>query len=91
MPYIQSRWRRAAEPIIKRVILENTAAGDEKALAKALREAYPFGPREHYPYKVWCDEINKQLGKGYRYFRKNQSFKPPYEGKLIFGQRPEGY
>ena len=33
-----------------------------KSLRKALREAYPFGEREYWPYKVWCDEIRSQLG-----------------------------
>jgi hypothetical protein len=55
-------WRDKARPIIAAVIAE-IGTGDEKALRKALRAAYPFGPREYHPYRIWCDEINVQLGK----------------------------
>ena len=33
-----------------------------KKLRKALRESYPFGERRHHPYKVWCDEVRRQVG-----------------------------
>jgi hypothetical protein len=85
-----SRWRRVATPIIKRVIAENLASGgDEETLAKALQTAYPFGLKECHPYKIWRDEIRRQLGKESSYFK--ISLKPPYTGKLVFGERPEGY
>ena len=61
MPYIESRWRRASQPIIKRV-LEETRGQDEKAIRKALRDAYPFGPKEYHPYKIWLSEIAIQRG-----------------------------
>lgn len=57
-----SKWRNKAAPIIARVIAEAGTA-DEKALRKALREAYPFGPYEYHPLKIWRDEIAFQLGK----------------------------
>ena len=56
---MQSQWRKEAAPIIARVLKE-TAGQDEKAIRKALRDAYPFGAREHHPYKIWCDEIRRQ-------------------------------
>ena len=55
-------WRQIASPIIARVIAENRAKG-EKALRAALRAAYPFGERQYHPYKIWCDEVNAQLGR----------------------------
>lgn len=55
-------WREHATPIIRRVIAE-TGTDDEKALRKALREAYPFGERQYHPYKIWCDEVRRQLHK----------------------------
>ncbi|HOQ48123.1 MAG TPA: hypothetical protein PK157_22645 [Bryobacteraceae bacterium] len=59
---MQSRWRRAAAPIIARVLAEN--AGRPKAEVRAaLRAAYPFGPREHHPYRIWLDEIRIQTGR----------------------------
>lgn len=55
-----SYWRKIAAPIIARVI-EQTGREDERALRKALREAYPFGERSMHPYKIWRDEIRRQL------------------------------
>jgi len=54
-------WRDSARPRIAKVI-EEVGIEDIKALRKALREAYPYGERKHWPYKVWCDEIRIQLG-----------------------------
>lgn len=56
-----SSWRDVAAPIIRRVILE-VGRDDEKKLRKALREAYPFGERAYTPYKIWLDEIKRQVG-----------------------------
>ena len=53
-------WRERAAPIIARVISE-VGTTDLKTLRSKLREAYPFGLREYYPYKTWCNEINRQL------------------------------
>lgn len=54
-------WRDQARPIIAQVIKE---CGDipEKEIRKKLREAFPWGPRQYHPYKIWLDEINVQLG-----------------------------
>lgn len=57
-----SHWRRIAAPIIARVVAEN-AGKPEPKLRAALRSAYPFGPREHHPYKIWLDEIRVQKGR----------------------------
>lgn len=54
-------WREYAAPIIHEVITR-VGREDEKALRKALREAYPFGERRYHPYKIWCSEVNRQLG-----------------------------
>lgn len=53
-------WRQGAAPIIHKVLTEN-AGKTEKEIRKALRDAYPYGPRKMHPYKIWCDEVNKQL------------------------------
>jgi hypothetical protein len=55
-------WRDIARPIIA-ATLEQAAAMSEKEKRKALREAYPFGQREHHPYKIWLDEIKVQMKK----------------------------
>jgi hypothetical protein len=59
---IISQWRRAAAPNIAGV-LAATARQPSKQVRAALRAAYPFGERKHYPYKVWLDEIHVQTGR----------------------------
>lgn len=54
-------WRDSAAPIIANVIA-TVGLDDVKALRRALRDAYPFGERRYWPYKVWCDEVKKQRG-----------------------------
>jgi hypothetical protein len=55
-------WRDIARPIITKV-LEETRGQDDKAIRKALRDAYPWGERAHFPYTVWLDEIKVQQKK----------------------------
>jgi len=57
-------WREIARPIIKRVLDEHKGEPREK-VKRALRDAYPFGSRSHYPYQVWLDEIRRQLEAAY--------------------------
>ena len=54
-------WRDTAAPIIADVI-QREGRGDIKKLRAALCDAYPFGQRKHHPYKVWCDEVRRQVG-----------------------------
>lgn len=54
-------WRDRWRPIIANVLKE-TAGQSEREIRKALREAWPGGLREYFPYKVWLDEIRVQLG-----------------------------
>lgn len=56
----EATWRNVARPLIARVIAE-VGTEDAKALRQALRDAYPFGQRKYWPYKVWLDEIKHQL------------------------------
>lgn len=58
---MKSYWRTQARPIIASV-LAATSGQDERAIRKALRDAYPFGSRDHHPYKIWLDEIKLQRG-----------------------------
>lgn len=61
MSYSESHWRNAAAPIIPEVIAQHRGE-DENKIRLALREAYPFGQRKYHPYKIWLDEIGRQLG-----------------------------
>jgi hypothetical protein len=56
-----SHWRRIAAPIIAKV-LQETAGQPKREVRAALLKAYPFGPRKHHPYRIWCDEIRTQTG-----------------------------
>ena len=54
-------WTDRARPIIA-AVLEETAGQDERAIRKALAEAYPFGERRMWPYKAWLSEVKRQRG-----------------------------
>ena len=47
--------------IVRDVLAEN-AGKSEAEIKTALHDAYPFGPRQYYPYKIWLDEIKRQRG-----------------------------
>ena len=53
-------WRERARITISREFEANPDL-DHDAMKKALSEAYPFGGRENWPYKTWCDECRRQL------------------------------
>jgi len=54
-------WRDRYIPLIARVLSNNQDASlAEKR--KLLRAAFPDGPREYHPYKIWLNECAVQLG-----------------------------
>ncbi len=55
-------WRDIARPIIAQVIAARPGAA-ERELRIELRKVYPFGERAYHPYRIWCDEVRRQLGK----------------------------
>jgi len=55
-----SDWRNKSQRVINRVRADNPGTGHDE-LKKLFFAAYPFGPRANYPYRVWCDEIEKAL------------------------------
>lgn len=55
-----SRWRDQAIPII-RAIIERIGIDDKRALQRALSNAYPWGEKRMHPYRIWRDEIRRQL------------------------------
>lgn len=54
-------WRNECAPIIARIIAEH-GREDLAETKRALNQAYPFGERAYWPYKVWLSEIHRQLG-----------------------------
>jgi len=58
-----SKWRRRAREVIGIVINDecgvwgsNPRVVDAESIGKAIDEAYPFGSRDHHPYKAWLIE-----------------------------------
>lgn len=70
-------WRERCKPIIAEVIAKNKGK-TEKDIRQALSEAYPFGQRKHYPYKVWLDEIKVQMNN-----KPSKNYVNPNQGKLF--------
>lgn len=56
-----SRWRKVARITIAQVI-DQVGRENDYELRKALHFAYPFGERKYHPYRVWLDEVKRQLG-----------------------------
>lgn len=54
---MNSRWRRAAAPIIAACLKETT---DPTERRRSLRRAYPFGSRRGWPYTCWLTEVQAQ-------------------------------
>ena len=54
-------WRDEARPLIAEVIGCFSPGDDERVIKKAVMATYPWGEREMWPYKVWCDETKRQL------------------------------
>lgn len=58
-------WRESANRAIVAARDAGKAEGLEgAALEKYVRaNGYPFGERAMHPYKIWCSEVNRVLGK----------------------------
>ena len=65
----ESHWRTASKRIISEIVQRNH--GNIKMIRFELKEAYPFGERRYYPYKIWLQECQKAIGK-VRYDRKQR-------------------
>ena len=57
---MKSTWREHAAPIIARIIRANPHESYVQ-LRKRISKAYPFRERECHPYKIWRDEVKRQL------------------------------
>lgn len=55
-----SYWRKPAAPVIAGVI-KAVGTDDLPRLRRALSDAYPWPPKRGHPYKIWLDEISRQL------------------------------
>ncbi len=55
----ESIWRFRAAKVIA-AVLSATKGLPEERIKAALRDAYPFGERKMWPYKMWLKEIRYQ-------------------------------
>lgn len=57
-------WRATIRPIVAELVEMVAACNmDERDAAREFREAWRWGPRRNWPYRVWRDEIALQLGR----------------------------
>ncbi len=64
-------WREHFQPIISAVIRE-VGTSNMRFLRKQLRASWPYPPHGHYPYRVWLQEIRRQLRLGPKNLRKKR-------------------
>jgi len=57
-----SQWRKAANQVIAKVVADNPDL-PEQELRKKLSEAYPFGPRQYHPYKIWLSAVKEHFAR----------------------------
>lgn len=56
-------WSDAAREVIGQVHASLPPEATYAERKKALYEAYPFGPRQYFPYKAWCKEQRAYLAR----------------------------
>lgn len=56
-----SQWRREARNYITTALALLPENATEKEARAAVREAYPWGLRQHHPYRMWCLEAKAAL------------------------------
>ncbi len=77
-------WSRQAREVVCAALEEGLAAGlAGRELERHVSSRYPFGPRENYPYKVWCAWV-RRLVKGKRGPLESR----PKKGPKLVGERP---
>jgi hypothetical protein len=80
---LKSYWRQISKPIIGKVLRKNRQKTD-KEIRKALSNAYPFGEKARWPYKIWLDEIKLQWGKKRNLYKPKESeIEDPAQLKLF--------
>lgn len=63
-------WSRTAR-LVASVVDDHTKGWPEKPRRKAFRDAYPFGPRELWPYRAWCIAVADLQGRKLAKRRRN--------------------
>lgn len=69
----RSYWRARARPVIARVLAAAPPEVTEKEARRLLSAAYPFGEKDHHPYRMWCAEVRAALELRFGARRKKQA------------------
>jgi hypothetical protein len=77
-----SYWRDISLKVIQKVVAQ-VGTDDLKALKKALQLAYPFGQRQHYPYKCWLREQKRALAEAKGGWRALPKQRRPWEPAVV--------
>lgn len=54
-------WSEDARKRVAAVLTSLAPDATDKQKRAALRDAYPWGPREYWPYKAWCAAVREAL------------------------------
>lgn len=74
----ESYWRNIVTFVIRDLIAQ-FGCDDDRALRKALLEAYPFGEIGKHPYNIWCDEITRKLAPRLVIYHQRPLFDPSHQ------------
>jgi hypothetical protein len=78
-------WREQARDVLFSVMRGAIADRvDRKELLRRINESYPFGPRSHYPYKVWREEVRNVLYDGQGTPVKDRGRQAPSEARKLY-------
>lgn len=58
----KSKWYEQAVAVVRRALAEMPSGASRKDCLENVREAYPFGAREGWPYKMWCRAQRDLIG-----------------------------
>lgn len=56
---MRSVWGEAADRVLVKVFAFLAPDADDKTIRLAVRDAYPFGERKNWPYKVWLKRVKR--------------------------------
>lgn len=79
----ESRYRERAREAIRAALANaDRWKADPKRRLKIVSQAYPFGARENWPYRVWLDEV-AAIVKGVKRHSSRRRRRRTYPGQML--------